>query len=93
MVREHCRFNDGFICTKNGKFNCADCKDYISKYTRTDCKHYKSERKKATDRCALLIDCKCGDVPCGNPRIKKNGAPVRCTFYDKSCLVRDNESK
>ncbi len=81
-LKENCKYYDVTVCTKHIKFLCKlrNCDDYISKYTRTNCKHYRKNNTRAAERCSVLCGEK-GDVPCANPRIKKNGHPVLCTFY------------
>ena len=71
-------------CEKHKDLKCIKCKcnDYISKYTRTDCVNYREDFPVASERCKVLRG-EAGDVPCACPRIKKNGKPVLCTFYDK----------
>lgn len=69
-------------CEKHKELRCLKCKDYISKYTRTDCVNYREDILIASERCKVLRG-EAGDVPCACPRIKKNGKPVLCTFYKK----------
>lgn len=80
-INENCKYYDMNTCTKYTHLICAKrkCNAYISKYTRTDCKHYDSKR--GIVRCRILCD-RSGGTPCAHPRIKNNGLPVSCTFFE-----------
>lgn len=81
--RTHCKYYDRVKdgeCEFEGN-ECVNKSKYISMYAKEDCVFFKNEQS-ASKRCSALVGTSYG-APCENPRIKKNGKPVECTFYKK----------
>lgn len=73
-----CRYYKGVGCGKKMDMLASKCESYENKYIRTDCEHYLAE----VGECRVLT-LHGGVPPCAKPRLKKDGMPVRCTFYKK----------
>lgn len=82
-VRTTCKYYNEDECILHGEFICKkkNCSEFLSKYARLNCKHFKSNESRPSYRCSILCGTGAG-APCEHPRIKRNGRPVRCTFYE-----------
>lgn len=86
-LREDCKYFedgkciDGQECKYNGvTIRTAKC--FVSKYTHTDCKHYR-RKLKPSEQCGALVSGKNGHVQCAVCKLGKDGRRKECTFYDR----------
>lgn len=83
--RDVCVHSGDFLCELTNKpHKCIACKEFVSAATKYDCEYYDCINKE----CRILTNNSSqgggyGGAPCAQPRRKKDGFAVECTFYKK----------
>lgn len=85
-LREDCKYYDDGKCLdgqecKHNSVSIRTAKCFVSRWTHTDCKHFRREAKPSL-QCGALISAKNGHVQCAVCKLGNDGRRKECTFYD-----------
>lgn len=69
-------------CAYEGN-ECINCSMYQSIHAKVNCVHYIAHGK-CRGICDILQGKYTKYAPCADPRIKRDGKPVECTFFEKN---------